>query len=305
MKSQLAEVQTGFEPLLFHFQGDFCSKRPFSEGCGGWISEKSEKNLSQSYGRWIVGFHEPMTSAFFALKKGAGIGGMNMSKEQTAKKERFLREVERQLLRKGLDSEMTEGGILNVKWHGQLLCDVDGDGVVCFPSKTVRGVDADASLQTVIQIASQVREYMPIFARAPALKAIGLEGSYKILADFGDAVLAGRLGKKGANFVTWEWDFDRNGVHMGHYFIEDYAGAKRDFAARSRLIEPQRLFSDKELGVIRNACEFALADDATLTYGDETRLRSIQEQIEILLPRNQEQEQEQEQEQRPAMEQTM
>ena len=118
-----------------------------------------------------------------------------------------------------------------------------------------------------------------------------------------DAVLAGRLGKKGANFVTWEWDFDRNGVHMGHYFIEDYAGAKRDFAARSRLIEPQRLFSDKELGVIRNACEFALADDATLTYGDETRLRSIQEQIEILLPRNQEQEQEQEQ--RSEMEQTM
>ena len=226
-----------------------------------------------------------------------------MSKEQTAKKERFLREVERQLLRKGLDSEMTEGGILNVKWHGQLLCDVDGDGVVCFPSKTVRGVDADASLQTVIQIASQVREYMPIFARAPALKAIGLEGSYKILADFGDAVLAGRLGKKGANFVTWEWDFDRNGVHMGHYFIEDYAGAKRDFATRSRLIEPQRLFSDKELGVIRNACEFALADDATLTYGDETRLRSIQEQIEILLPRNQDQEQEQEQ--RSEMEQTM
>ena len=112
-----------------------------------------------------------------------------------------------------------------------------------------------------------------------------------------------RLGKKGANFVTWEWDFDRNGVHMGHYFIEDYAGAKRDFAARSRLIEPQRLFSDKELGVIRNACEFALADDATLTYGDETRLRSIQEQIEILLPRNQEQEQEQEQ--RSEMEQTM
>ena len=303
MKLRLTEVQTGFEPLFFHIQAELWRQRPFSEGCGGEIPEKTKKNLSQSYGRWIVGFHEPMTSAFFALKKGAGIGGMNMSKEQTAKKERFLREVERQLLRKGLDSEMTEGGILNVKWHGQLLCDVDGDGVVCFPSKTVRGVDADASLQTVIQIASQVREYMPIFARAPALKAIGLEGSYKILADFGDAVLAGRLGKKGANFVTWEWDFDRNGVHMGHYFIEDYAGAKRDFAARSRLIEPQRLFSDKELGVIRNACEFALADDATLTYGDETRLRSIQEQIEILLPRNQEQEQEQEQ--RSEMEQTM
>ena len=76
MKSQLAEVQTGFEPLLFHIQADFQWQRPFSEGCGSWISEKSKKNLSQNYGRWIVGFHKPMTSAFFALKKGAEIGGM-------------------------------------------------------------------------------------------------------------------------------------------------------------------------------------------------------------------------------------
>jgi hypothetical protein len=50
-------------------------QRPFSEGCG-WFSEKSGKNLSQNYGRWIVGFDGPMTSAFFALKKGAEIGGM-------------------------------------------------------------------------------------------------------------------------------------------------------------------------------------------------------------------------------------
>ena len=76
MKSWLAEVQTGFEPLFFHIQADFQWQRPFSEGCGSWISEKSKKNLSQNYGRWIVGFHKPMTSAFFALKKGAEIGGM-------------------------------------------------------------------------------------------------------------------------------------------------------------------------------------------------------------------------------------
>ena len=69
-------VDRGFEPLFFHIQVDFCSQRPFSEGCCDEISEKSKKNLSQSYGRWIVGFHEPMTSAFFALKKGAEIGGI-------------------------------------------------------------------------------------------------------------------------------------------------------------------------------------------------------------------------------------
>jgi len=71
MKSQLAEVQTGFEPLFFHIQADFQWQRPFSEGRDDRFSEKTKKNLSQSYGRWIVGFHEPMTSAFFALKKGA------------------------------------------------------------------------------------------------------------------------------------------------------------------------------------------------------------------------------------------
>jgi len=65
----------GFEPLFFHIQAEFQWQRPFSEGCRGEISEKSKKNLSQSYGRWIVGFHEPMTSAFSALKKGAENGG--------------------------------------------------------------------------------------------------------------------------------------------------------------------------------------------------------------------------------------
>ena len=69
MKSQLAEVQTGFEPLFFHIQADFQWQRPFSEGCGGWISEKSKKNLSQSYGRWIVGFHEPSPVPFSFAQK--------------------------------------------------------------------------------------------------------------------------------------------------------------------------------------------------------------------------------------------
>ena len=76
MKSQLAEVQTGFEPLFFHIQADFQWQRPFSEGRDDRFSEKTKKNLSQNYGRWIVGFDGPMTSAFFALKKGAENGGV-------------------------------------------------------------------------------------------------------------------------------------------------------------------------------------------------------------------------------------
>ena len=76
-----AEVRTGVGPLLFHIQAELWRQRPFSEGCGGEIPEKTKKNLSQNYGRWIVGFHKPMTSAFFALKKGATDWRLEMSEE--------------------------------------------------------------------------------------------------------------------------------------------------------------------------------------------------------------------------------
>ena len=49
--------------------------------------------------------------------------------------------------------------------------------------------------------------------------------------------------------------------------------------------------------MIRNACAFALEDDATLSYVEEKQLQSVQEQIEQLLP--------EQPEQLPTMEQTM
>ncbi len=185
---------------------------------------------------------------------------MILNEELTPQKERFLREVEHQLLRKELDVRLLEDGLVHVSWNEKPLCSVDRDGIVRFRPADITGPEVDKQLRTVIQAAGQVKEYMRIFERAPALKAAGLEDSYKVLADFSDAVLAGQLGKKGARFVTWEWDFDRQGVHTGHYFMENYEAAKKDFAVRAGLINEQRLFSDEQLAVIKNACEFALED---------------------------------------------
>ena len=221
-----------------------------------------------------------------------------MCEENTSQKERFLQEVEQKLLRKELDTRLLEDGLIRVKWNGQPLCSVDRDGIVRFRPADITGSEIDRKLRTVTQVAAQVKEYMQIFDRAPALKAVGLDDTYKVLADFGDAVLAGQLGKKGAKFVSWEWDFDRQGVHSGHYFMENYEAAKQDFAVRAGLVESQRLFSDEQLAVIRNACEFALEADATLSYAEEKQLHSVQEQIELLLPQ-------QERNQHPTMEQTM
>ena len=221
-----------------------------------------------------------------------------MNEELTPQKERFLQEVERKLLRRELDARLLEDGLIYVKWNEKPLCSVDRDGIVRFRPADITGSEVDRKLRTVTQVAAQVKEYMQIFDRAPTLKVVGLDDTYKVLADFGDAVLAGQLGKKGARFVTWEWDFDRQGVHAGHYFMENYEVAKQDFAVRAGLVESQRLFSDEQLAVIRNACAFALEDDATLSYAEEKQLQSVQEQIELLLPQ-------QTQEQHQTMEQTM
>ena len=167
--------------------------------------------------------------------------------ELTPHKERFLHEVEQKLLRKELDARLLDDGLIRVKWNGQPLCSVDRDGIVRFRPADITGPEVDRQLRTVIQTAGHVKEYMRIFERAPTLKVVGLDDTYKVLADFGDAVLAGRSCKTGAKFVTWEWDFDRQGVHAGHYFMENYAAAKKDFAVRAGLVESQRLFQTSRL----------------------------------------------------------
>ena len=75
------------------------------------------------------------------------------------------------------------------------------------------GIGAQDALQTVIHTAAMIAEYMTAMEHTPKLQAIGLEDDYRILADFGDAVLAGHPSERGVQFVTWEWDWDREGDH--------------------------------------------------------------------------------------------
>ena len=73
-----------------------------------------------------------MTSAFFALKKGAADWRYDMNEELTPQKERFLREVEQKLLRRDLDAKLLEDGLIHVRWNEKPPCSVDRDGIVRF-----------------------------------------------------------------------------------------------------------------------------------------------------------------------------
>ena len=126
---------------------------------------------------------------------------------------RYLEELKISLVHAGFEPERIEDQHLPVRWEHHYLCRVSGKGSVLYRQENVDGIGAQDTLQAVIHIAAMTAEYMTAMERAPKLQATGLHGDYRILADFSSAVLAGHPTERGVQFVTWEWDWDREGVY--------------------------------------------------------------------------------------------
>ena len=197
---------------------------------------------------------------------------------------RYLEELKISLVHAGFEPERIEDQHLPVRWENHYLCRVSGKGSVLYRQENVDSIRAQDALQTVIDIAKMTSEYMAILETAPQLKASGLDGDYRILADFGDAVLAGHPTERGVQFVTWEWDFDREGVHHGHYFQDNYDAAKRDFTVRGNLVPKDALFEPEQLAEIYRALAFVREQDETLSCGRDQELKELMEQVGGLLP---------------------
>ena len=197
---------------------------------------------------------------------------------------RFLEETANQLRQNGFTVEPIEDHHLPVSIEKGRLCRISGKGSVLYRQENVDNIRAQDALQTVIDTVKMTSEYMAILETAPRLKASGLDGDYRILADFSDAVLAGHPSERGVQFVTWEWDFDREGVHHGHYFQDDYEAAKRDFTVRGGLVQKGALFEPEQLAQIYHALSFVREQDETLSFGRDQELKELMEQVGGLLP---------------------
>ena len=197
---------------------------------------------------------------------------------------RYLEETAIRLRQNGFTVEPIENHHLPVWWEKGRLCRISGRGSVLYRQERVDVPGAQDALQTVIDTAKMTSEYMAILEYAPRLKATDLTGDYRILADFGDAVLAGHPTERGVQFVTWEWDFDRKGVHQGHYFQDDYEAAKRDFTVRSGLVQKDALFEPEQLAEIYRALRFVREQDETISFGRDRELVELMEQVGGLLP---------------------
>ena len=201
--------------------------------------------------------------------------------DRNTEQHRYLEEVCAYLNRAGFETRPLEDSQLPVYWNGTPICRITGKGSVFYRREDVSTPQAEEALIRAEDIAAQTLEYMTAMETAPQLKASGLEGDYRILADFNGTVLAGTHSKHGVQFVTWDWDYDRTGLSHGHYFMENYDEAKQDFAIRSGLIHKEQLFSPEQMTEIYRCCADSVDGDFfDLTAEQEKVIRSVQQQIE-------------------------
>ena len=197
---------------------------------------------------------------------------------------RFLEETAIRLRQNGFTVEPIEDHHLPVCWEKGRLCRISDKGSVLYRQENMDSIRTQDALRSVIDTTKMTSEYMAILETAPRLKASGLDGDYRVLADFSSAVLAGHPTERGVQFVTWEWDFDREGVHHGHYFQDDYDAAKRDFTVRGGLVQKDALFEPEQLAQIYHALSFVREQDETLSFGRDQELKELMEQVGGLLP---------------------
>lgn len=199
---------------------------------------------------------------------------------------KYFAELARRLRAAGITAGHPEKNWLTVLLNNQPVLSVSaGSDVFLLPAGSNQP-EAGELYHKVAQTADEVYAYVEAVQTAPLLHASGLSEKFHLLADFGGAVLAGRELENGwgYQFVTWIWDHDRTGVSHGHYYEEDFQGAKQDFAVRSGLISKAQLFSPEELTQLYRATDYLLDEGPEPEDGQLKALQTSRTKIEYTVP---------------------
>ena len=199
---------------------------------------------------------------------------------------KYFAELARRLRAAGITAGHPEKNRLTVLLNNQPVLSVSaGSDVFLLPAGSNQP-EAGELYHKVAQTADEVYAYVEAVQTAPLLHPSGLSEKFHLLADFGGAVLAGRELENGwgYQFVTWIWDHDRTGVSHGHYYEEDFQGAKQDFAVRSGLISKAQLFSPEELTQLYRATDYLLDEGPEPEDGQLKALQTSRTKIEYTVP---------------------
>ena len=199
-------------------------------------------------------------------------------------KGQYFKELSRRLREEQIESAVAGGDRLEVSLGGQPVLSVSPNSEVFLLPAGSSSEEANDLYHRVAATADEVYEYVEAVINAPILRAADLHEEFRLLADCGGAVLAGREREQGYQFVTWVWDFDRLGVSHGHYYEGNYQRAKQDFAVRAGLISRAQLFTPEQLTELYRATDYSLE---TGPEPEEPQLKAIQEartKIEYVVP---------------------
>ena len=198
--------------------------------------------------------------------------------------QKYFMELSRILGKNEIQTAPLKRNTLPILLNARPACRAGPSGELCkFPSD-LDNPEASDLYFSVAPISRMVKEYMTAIEQAPLLEATALDEEFRLLAEFNGAVLAGRETQYGYKFVTWERDYDGTGVMWGHYYMDNYADAKQDFAVRAGLINEQRIFTDKQLMDIYQSVNDTFEAGYEISDAEADHLSGIQAQIEAIIP---------------------
>ena len=126
----------------------------------------------------------------------------------------YFKELSRRLREEGTETSLADKQKLEVLLHGQPVLYVSTTSDVFLLPAGSKSEEASELYHRVAAVADEVYEYVKVLQGAPLLHVSRLNEDFRLLADFGGAVLAGREreNSRGYQFVTWIWDYDRRGI---------------------------------------------------------------------------------------------
>lgn len=200
--------------------------------------------------------------------------------------EKYFAELSRVLAKEDIKTASPENGRLPILLDGQPIGRVEPNGTMCLAPGDIQTPESSELYFRTVGIADAVKEYMTAMETAPILHADGLDEEFKLLTEFNGTILAGREMEQdyGMKFVTWDWSYDKTGLYQGHYYLDNYAAAKEDFAERADLVPHDRLFSKEQLVEMYRCMADTLDNEYELTDAQTKLIEETQKQIERTVP---------------------
>lgn len=165
---------------------------------------------------------------------------------------------------------------LTIMFDGYVLGYQDINGALNY-SRDLLNSQANDKLDEVIDSLRKIREYVDKYLNAPQLNFDDVK-EYRLLAEYGDTILAANHTNQGFMFCTWKQDKKHNYVMHGDY-TTDYEYAKKSFVTRSDLMDKHRIYSLDEAKEMYNCISYTMENCEDLTYNQEKDFKALLEKL--------------------------